>query len=230
MANNANQHRAVVDAFALLGADIIAVPSDADAQRLGSFTASALRAQLRLDPSLQALPPAATRLTQVVPESARARLIQDLDALDEHEAAGERVDESLVEARVIIRRDSRATLLAGSLVDSLTGLAPGERLGPFLTQGGIDIWFDVFFAARRMEVREAGASAPNIVFTQARLPVIRRATTTIDIEPGTVWIRGDLIDGTLPASAFVGIKVTGGSLKPARRPPSKVTPSRLRHR
>jgi hypothetical protein len=52
----------------------------------------------------------------------------------------------------------------GALVDSLSGLAPGERLGPFVTQGGIDIWFDVFFAARRMEVREAGAGAPDIVF------------------------------------------------------------------
>ena len=187
MAKTVNEHRAFVDAFAHLSADITAAPSDADTQRLRSFTASALRAQLRLDTSLQALPPAATRLTQVVSESARDRLIQDLDALDAHEAVGERADETLAEARVIIRRDPRAMLLPGALVDSLTGLAPGERLGPFVTQGGIDIWFDVFFAARRMEVREAGASAPNIVFTQARLPVIRRATTTIDIEPGTVW-------------------------------------------
>jgi hypothetical protein len=213
MSKIANEHRAVVDAFAHLSADITAAPSEADAQRLRSFTASALRAQLRRDPSLQALPPAATRLSQVVPESARAGLIQDLDALDEREAAVERADETLVDAHVIIRRDPRAMLLPGALVDSLTGLAPGERLGPFATQGGIDIWFDVYFAARRMEVRETGVGAPDIVFTQARLPVIRRATTTIDIEPGTVWIRGALIDGALPASTFVGIKVTGGSLK-----------------
>jgi hypothetical protein len=69
MAKTVNEHRAVVDAFAHLSADITAAPSDADAQRLRSFTASALRAQLRLDTSLQALPPATTRLTQVVPES-----------------------------------------------------------------------------------------------------------------------------------------------------------------
>ena len=213
MSKIANEHRAVVDAFAHLSADITAAPSDADAQRLRSVTASALRAQLRLDPSLQALPPAATRLTQVVPESARAGLLQDLDTLDAREAAGERADETLADAHVIIRRDPRAMLLPGALVDSLTGLAPGERLGPFATQGGIDIWFDVFFAARRMEVRETGAGAPAIVFTQARLPVIHRASTTIDIEPGTVWIRGDMVDGALPAAAFVGIKVAGGSLK-----------------
>jgi hypothetical protein len=210
---NANEHRAVVDAFAQLSSDITAAPSDADTLRLRSIIASALRAHLQLDPSLQSLPPPTTRLTQVVPESARAGLIEDLGALDARVEAGRPQEETLADAHVIIRRDPRTMLLPGALVDSLTGLVPGERLGPFVTQGGIDIWFDVFFAARRMEVRKAGASAPEIVFTQARLPLVRRATTTIDIEPGTVWIRGDLVDGVLPASAFVGIKVAGGSLK-----------------
>jgi hypothetical protein len=43
MAKTANEYRAVVDAFAHLSADITAAPSDADAQRLRSFTASAAR-------------------------------------------------------------------------------------------------------------------------------------------------------------------------------------------
>lgn len=206
MSNITGEHRAVVDAFAHLIADITEAPSDADANRLRSVTASALRTQLRDNPSIEALAPALTRLHQVVPESARADLIQDLDAI---EAAGDLPNEALV----IARRDERETLLSGRLVDNLTGLTPGERLGPFATHGGIYVWFDVFFAARRMEVKETGASAPAIVFTQARPPVIRRVTTTIDIESGTVWIRGDLVDSGLPAAAFVGIKVAGGSLK-----------------
>ena len=82
--------RAVVDAFAHLSADITAAPRDADMERLRSITASVLRAQLRLDPSLQAVPQAATRLTKVVPESARTSLTEALDALDAREAAGER--------------------------------------------------------------------------------------------------------------------------------------------
>lgn len=210
MSDFAGENRAVIDAFARLSADITEAPSDADAKQLRSVMAAALRAQLRINPSIEALPPAATQLTQVIPESTRAALIQDLGA---PEAAGDVSDE----ARVVVRRDEREALLSGRLIDSLTGLRLGERLGPFATHGGTDIWFDVFFAARRMEVRETGTSAPAIMFTQARLPRIRRSSTTIDIEPGAVWIRGDLVDGSLPADAFVGIKVTGGSLNLSRR-------------
>jgi hypothetical protein len=119
----------------------------------------------------------------------------------------------LSEAIAVIRRDEREMLLSGRPVDHLTALLPAERIGPFGTHGDIDIWFDVFLAARRMEVRETGVSAPAMVFTQARPPLVRRATTTIDIEPGTVWIRGNLVDGSLPPSAYVGIKVVGGSLR-----------------
>jgi hypothetical protein len=213
MPNPVNEHRAVVDAFAHLSADVTAAPSDAAAQRLRSFVASALRTQLRRDPSLQALPPAAMRLDQVVPESARTSLTQDLDALDASDAAGVRPDDRLPDAHVVIRRDPSAMALQGALIDNMTGLAPGERLGPFATRGGIEIWFEIFFAARRIEVREIGAGAPAIVFTQARPPVIHPASTSIDTEPGTVWIRGDLVDGALPAASFVGIKVASGSLE-----------------
>lgn len=210
MANLADEHRSIVDAFAHLTADITGPPVEADAQRLRTVTASALRARLRLDPSLQALTPADTRLSQVVSESARAQLIQDLEA---HETTSGQAGDTVAEARAIVRRDPRAMLRPDAMVDSLTGLAPGERLGPFATQGGIDIWFDVFFVAHRTEVKVTGAAAPDIVFTLARLPVIHRATTTIDIEPGTVWIRGDLVAAALPAGAFVGVKVSGGSLR-----------------
>lgn len=173
MSDFAGERRAVVDAFAGLSADIAHAPSPQDAQRLRSVTASALLAQLRTNPAIEALPAALSRLSQVVPESARADLLSELVAL---EAAGVQAQD----ARVVLRRDARETLLSGRPIDSLTGLAPGERLGPFATLGGIDIWFDVFFATQRMEVRQTGASAPTLVFTQARLPVIRRATTTID--------------------------------------------------
>jgi len=205
MSNITDEHQAVVDAFAHLIADITKAPCDTDAKRLQSVMASALHAQLRDNPSIEALAPSLTRLHQKAPEHARAGLIQDLDEI---KATGELPNEPLI----VVRRDERETLLSGSLVDGLTGLLPRERLGPFGTHGGIDVWFDVFLAARRMEVRETGASAPAIVFTQARPPVIHHTTTTIDIESGTVWIRGDLINSGLPAAAFVGIRVVGGSL------------------
>jgi hypothetical protein len=192
MSKIADQYRTVFEELDRLSADVAASPSNVDAQRLRSFKASALRAQVKLDPSLQAWP---------------------IDKSDRREVARENEDETLPEARVVVSRDPRAMLLSNTLVDSFTALARGERLGPFPALGRIDVWFDVFFATRRTEVREAGAASPAIVFTQARLPLVHHASTNIDIEPGTVWIRGDLVGASIPAAAFVGFKVKGGSLK-----------------
>jgi hypothetical protein len=115
------------------------------------------------------------------------------------------------EALVVVRRDERSRVLTGLVADSLTGLKPDELLGPFLTDGGTAVRFDVFLAAQRTEVRQSGVVAPALVFTDGAPPVVGQGTA-VDIEGGTVWIRGDLIDAGLPADAFVGIKVVGGSL------------------
>jgi hypothetical protein len=197
--------RRAAEAFAALSADVTRAPSAEAAKRLRSVIASALRASIRAYPAGETLPPALTRLSHVVPDSLRESLIRDRDSIEPGDV--------LSEAIAVIRRDDREMLLLGRPVDHLTALLPTERIGPFGTHGGIDIWFDIFLAARRMEVKETGVSAPAMVFTQARPPLVRRATTTIDIEPGTVWIRGDLVDASLPPSAYVGIKVVGGSLR-----------------
>jgi hypothetical protein len=196
------KHRAVVDAFAHLIADITASPGDAAAQRLRSVTLAALRTQLREPLSIDALA-AVTAWRPPIADAERDALIGELDALA---ASGETPEE----AALINRRDDREALLSGRLVDRLSGLQPAERLGPFDTLGGIDVWFDLYMPARRMTVREAGASAA-LVLTQARPPVFRHGATRIDVEPGTVWVRGNLL-GAFPAGAFIGIKVTGGML------------------
>ena len=203
--------RAVVDAFANLSADIISAPDDSSAERLQAATAAALQAQLQLDPALQAPPQAATHWRQVVPETIRASLMHELHLRDASSNSGPAA--AVAEARVIVRRDPRAMLSPDALIDKLTGLVPTERLGPFATYGGANVWFDLFFPAHRTEIRETGNSIPAMVITQARLPLTHHNHPTIEFEPGTVWLRGDLVDSALPASAFVGIKVTGGSLK-----------------
>lgn len=206
-----DEQRPVVGAFAQLIADVTTAPGDANVKRLRSVTASALRARLRVRPSIEARPPTLTRVNPVLSASAEEELIQDLDALD---AGGGGLPQEVL---AVARRDERETLLSGRLVHDLSGLRPTERLGPFRTHGGIDVWFDLFLAARRMEVRETGSASPLIVLTQARPPVIRRTTTTIDVEPGTVWLRGNLLGGALPANTFAGIRVSGGSLRINRR-------------
>jgi hypothetical protein len=203
-----NEQRAV-NAFAALSADVTRAPSAEAAKRLRSVIASAIRTSLRTSSGSETLSPGLTRLSHVVPEGHRESLIGELNSIEPGDL--------LSEAIAVIRRDEREMLLSGRPVDHLAALLPTERIGPFETRGGIDIWFDIFLAARRMEVKETGVSAPAMVFTQARPPLVRRATATIDIEPGTVWIRGNLVSASLPPNAYVGIKVVGGSLRFSQR-------------
>ena len=197
--------QAVIDAFARMGADITEARGGADTKRLRSAIASALREQLRAKPSITASQAPGTEPALEVPDSERAALLQDVASMGHAAGAGD--------ALAIVRRDPRESLLSARPIDSLTALTPSERIGPFVTLGGIDIWFDLFAAAHRTEVRETGATAPAMVITQARPPVTRHSVTTITIEAGTVWIRGNLISGGLPAGSFAGIKVTGGSFR-----------------
>jgi hypothetical protein len=199
------KHKAVIDAFARIGADIIEASGGADTKRLRSAIASALKEQLRAKPSITAPSPLHTGLALEVPASERTALLRDVDSVGDEAGLGE--------ALAMIRRDPRERLLSARLVDSLTALQPAERIGPFGTLGGIDIWFDLFAAAHRTEIREAGATTPALVITQAGAPVTRHSLTTIRIEAGTVWIRGNLIGGSLPAGSFAGIKVKGGSFR-----------------
>lgn len=204
MSDFTGEKSAIVDAFAQLGADITGAASSAQALRLRSVTASALRAQLQA-PTLQPITAtAAPRWSQVLPEGTRQRLLDDLSAP---------ATDPTKDALLVLRHDPRDLLLSGGLVHGLSALAPGEKLGPFVTQGGIDIWFDVFFAGRRTEVRQSGVGSPAFVFTQARHTGSHPSSTRIDIEPGTVWIRGDLLGAALPVATFVGIKVAGGRLQ-----------------
>ncbi|WP_433359122.1 hypothetical protein [Streptosporangium sp. CA-115845] len=97
-------------------------------------------------------------------------------------------------------------------VDGLSGLAPGERLGPYTVEDGSQVWFDVFFAGTRLVVVETGASAPALVLTKAAPPTPTPQGATVDLGTGTVWIRGDLIDPDLPSGAYAGVKASSGRL------------------
>ncbi|RKN45412.1 hypothetical protein [Micromonospora endolithica] len=115
------------------------------------------------------------------------------------------------DAPLVDRRDERADLLAGRFVHRLTGLAPSRRIGPFRTPGGTDVFYHVFLAARRVEVREVGATAPALVLTAARPGTAGPGGLPIALDAGTLWIRGDLVGG-LPADAYAGLRVDGGTL------------------
>jgi len=169
---------------------------------------AAARTQLRIDPSVENMlftPAAPGGIDRAVSQEDLDDMLASLDVI---EAEGGDPQDT-----VVLRRDDHDLLLSGALINALSGVKPNEHLGPFIGHGDIGIWFDVYQPAQRIEVWEQGNPAPAIVFTEARRKLIHTKKSKVDIEQGTVWIRGDLIDSSLPPYAYVGIKVEDGSLK-----------------
>jgi hypothetical protein len=115
-------------------------------------------------------------------------------------------------AIVAARRDPGDDLVSGRLAGPLTALGGAERLGPF-TVDDRHVFFDIWREARRIEVIEQGAASPAFIISSGRRPTFSLAgTSTLDLQKGTVWIRGELIDPALPAGAYVGATVRDGKL------------------
>lgn len=203
MSDRPGKHRRSVNALARLTADIPEHLPGPTTDRLVSLLASAASRDLLPGEGIQS---AFAGLPHIGGETVSTGLTGRLER-----AEGE---PDAPEVLAVVRRDDQELLLSGTLVDALSGLAPAERVGPFVTVGGITTWFEFFTAAQRTEIREAGSTTPVLVITQARLPRSRRARIGIDIEPGTVWIRGDRLSGDLGADQWVGVRVGGGTLRP----------------
>jgi len=112
-----------------------------------------------------------------------------------------------------LRRDSQDDLLSMRIASPLTALGGAERIGPFELDDRT-IVFDFWRAAAHFEVFESGATAPAFVLSSARRPAFSiPGSLTLDLQAGTAWIRGDLLDSGLPDGAYVGITVTDGQLR-----------------
>lgn len=144
--------------------------------------------------------------------SRMAQLIVTEDERDTVRAARlERADQR-TPPLCVVRHDERQNLLEARIAGPLSALAAAERLGPFDLDGG-RVWFDFYRAARRFEVSETGATAPAFVMTSARRPAgTPIGPLTLDLQPGTIWIRGNLLSEDLPAGAYAGITVSDGKL------------------
>jgi len=113
----------------------------------------------------------------------------------------------------MMRVDERENLIEGRIAGPLSALGGAERLGPFVVDGG-RVWFEFYRPTRRFVVTETGASTPAFVMTSARRPIFSGPgrPLTLDLQEGTIWIRGDLLSGDLPTGAYVGITVKDGKL------------------
>lgn len=114
----------------------------------------------------------------------------------------------------MVRVDEREDLIEARVAGPLSALGGAERLGPFIVDGS-RVWFEFYWPARRFVVTETGASAPAFVMTSARRPIFSGpgpGPLTLDLQEGTIWIRGDLLSGSLPAGAYAGVTVSDGKL------------------
>lgn len=112
----------------------------------------------------------------------------------------------------MMRVDEREDLIEARMAGPLSALGGAERLGPFTVHGG-RVWFEFYRAARRFEVTVSGDTTPVFTMTSARMPAVTGSgRLTLDLQKGTLWIRGDLLSGDLPANAYVGIAVDDGKL------------------
>jgi len=152
---------------------------------------------------------AAERLTR----ASVARLVDDIADNGHQAATAELTRPDLADALVVTRSDLSIRLLSGEVFDSVSGVATGARLGPFPGRTGIDVWFDIYFPAQQLLVRIDGDTSPGYVLTNARLTVSRGVRRSIRLDPGTIWIRSDLVGAGFPAGSYVGINHTGGTIK-----------------
>lgn len=110
------------------------------------------------------------------------------------------------------RRDLQEDLVSGRFVGPLTALGGAERLGPFVVNDR-PVYFDFWREARRIDIVEDGVALPAFVISSARRQRISLGrSSTLKLQKGTVWIRGDLVNAQLPAGAYVGVTVSDGKL------------------
>lgn len=196
----------ILDAVARQTADITEAGTgdDAEVRRLRTRIGSTLSRRRELDLEIGADDRPVLGRRPLEPSDATRELLREQleDAIE-----AER-DSAPLEFR---RVDPRDELLSGRLAHALSGLRAGERLGPFVADGALEVFFDFFYPARRLEVVESGSAEPVLVLTEARPPSPRRGV--IDVEEGTVWIRGDLFDDQLPTGSYAGLTVAGGSVE-----------------
>lgn len=141
------------------------------------------------------------------PAALRDLGVLELDDSDEsapHDAAA---------PRVLAREPQLETLLdLGLGRDPLRGLVPSRQLGPFSHLDGLLRWFSIYLPASALRVHIGSDARPALVLTSGRWPRFPSGQPTLDIEPGSVWIRADLLQPSAPSNAYAGFRVVDGKL------------------
>lgn len=89
-----------------------------------------------------------------------------------------------------------------------------EQIGPFLSDEGRSIWFDLYYYEDKLTVRSQNDSVPHFLFSKARrntwLDTFKKSQT-VSLKAGHVWILGKLFTNDAGANEYVGFNIKEGS-------------------
>ena len=187
-----------------------------------------------------------SRLTSLLQRTAPQT---DLTSVVSHRLPGERLQDAIIDPSAgaalssaqfrVFRREAplAADALRETVPDWARGAAIAETVGPMRAEDGRLFWYDFYRIVRLVPVYFAGDTVPAFLFHLRERAF--SLTETIDanellpflqsrsyaLEPGSVWIRASLLAAGAPADGFVGLTISGGSLRFA--PPITVQSGRL---
>jgi hypothetical protein len=87
--------------------------------------------------------------------------------------------------------------------------APTTTLGPFLDAFNRPVLIDVFGIPARIAIQRTGAAQP---FLYIELPPPTGVGSELTLDPGSIWIPAAALAQGVPASAFVGLRIKGGTV------------------
>jgi hypothetical protein len=94
------------------------------------------------------------------------------------------------------------------------GWVPASSFGPFESDEGGLVWFDVRRTEVPVRLIDAQTERPLISLPPATLPVGRADpdATVLKIPAGSVWLAAALFDPASPPGSFAGLRIRGGTL------------------
>jgi len=96
----------------------------------------------------------------------------------------------------------------------------GGRIGPFLTEAGRYIYFDLYYYEDKLTVRSLNGNVPYFLFSKARRSIWEstfKNKQSVTLKAGYIWISGRLFNNANVNDEYVGFNIKGGSFSLTNR-------------
>ena len=90
----------------------------------------------------------------------------------------------------------------------------GESIGPYLSDEGRSVWFDLYYYEDKLTVRSQNANVPHFLFSKAKRNAWLKSFKsgqTVNLPAGHVWILGKLFATAAGDNEYVGFNIKGGT-------------------